>query len=136
MMLYARLVRLLQRRETVLGILIVDDDPRYCTLEAQWLNNDSGVSCIPAGRYRCKRTLSPKFGETFEIEGVPGRSDILFHAGNTNIDTHGCVLLGSSFGEISGLPAVLGSKDAYHRFLKRLAGVQAFTLDIVDSTEL
>ncbi len=135
-MSYARLVRLLQRKETTLGILIIEDDPRYCTLEDQWLNNETGISCIPAGRYTCKRVLSPKFGDTFEIVNVPGRSHILFHAGNTNLDTRGCVILGSSFGEVAGLPAVLGSRDAYHRFIKRLHNVDVFTLDIVDSTEL
>ena len=134
--MYARLVRILERKETTLGVLIIEDDPRYCTLEDAWLNNEIGISCIPCGRYACARVLSPKFGDTFEIKNVPQRSHILFHAGNTNLDTRGCVILGSTFGEVAGVPAVLGSRDAYNRFLKRLQDVDAFTLDVVDSTEL
>ena len=71
---------------------------RLPTAEDDWLDNAARVSCIPAGSYVTRRVTSPKFGETFEVTGVPGRANILFHHGNTEEDTEGCILLGSSFG--------------------------------------
>ena len=80
------------------GIVFVESDPPFAvTLERQWMNNEKGKSCIPTGEYTCKRTFSPKFGSTFEVTGVTGRSAILFHKGNIEDDSHGCILVGESF---------------------------------------
>ena len=113
---------------------------RFPTAEDDWLNNAPGKSCIVAGSYLCRRKVSPKFGETFEVTGVPGRSAILFHGGNTEEDTQGCVLLGSALGSLT-VPdeddaihraiskwAVVGSKIARAKFMAALVGVQSFPL--------
>lgn len=74
------------------------DGVEFCkTLERPWLQNRSEISCIPDGVYKCSPWSSAKFPDTWIIRDVPLRSSVLFHAGNTVQDTHGCVLVGDSF---------------------------------------
>ena len=52
-------------------------------------------TAIPYGRYRVKRTWSPKFERTMMLVcDVPGFVGIRIHAGNSEKDTDGCVLVG------------------------------------------
>lgn len=96
------------------------------TIECPWLDNRRNESCIPVGSYICRRVKSPRFGETFEVTDVPGRSLIRFHRGNAVADSRGCPLLVSYvFGDTG-----FGSRIAVARFMKRLAGVQSFRLFI------
>ena len=77
------------------GRLLVPDHSVLCTCEDDWQANTPGDSCIPAGRYVLERTIYHKHGfPTFEVTGVPGRSRILIHPGNTEEDTAGCILVG------------------------------------------
>lgn len=64
------------------------------TLEPLWKDNEQNISCIPPGIYQVFRHNSPKHGDTLKLLEVPGRSDILVHAGNGPGDTRGCVLVG------------------------------------------
>lgn len=72
------------------------------TLEHAYQDDLPGfVPKIPNGKYLCKRgvhRLASKAHDftTFEITGVPGCTGILFHVGNFNNDSEGCVLLGRS----------------------------------------
>lgn len=104
---------------------------RCKTLELPWLDNKPGESCIPAGKYVCRRVKSSKFGETFQVCDVPGRVGILFHAGNSAPrDTRGCILLGIG-SEISGNNAyLLSSRPAIKTFMQMLEGVETFDLVI------
>ena len=55
----------------------------------------SGKTAIPAGTYKVKKTMSPRFKKVLpEILNVPGFTGVRIHAGNTAIDTDGCLLLG------------------------------------------
>lgn len=112
------------------GVLLWSDVPFAVTLEDPWRENQPFVSCIPKGNYVCKRKISPKFGETFEITSVPGRSHVLFHAGNTHKDTEGCVLLGKEFGPVNGLNGILEPKPAFDLFMAKLKGINQFNLII------
>lgn len=87
------------------------------TLEEPWRNNQRQISCIPEGRYRCKRIMSPKFGNVFEITNVSGRSHILIHKGNTIDDVEGCVLVGNKLGVLGDRWAVLESRGAFDKFM-------------------
>jgi len=53
---------------------------------------------IPAGAYRCGvhgwGNEPVKIKKVWEVLNVPKRSAILFHAGNTDEDTRGCILVG------------------------------------------
>jgi hypothetical protein len=66
--------------------------------------------------------------ETFEITGVSGHSGILFHIGNWNKDSDGCVLLGSGIAQSSQGQMVTGSIQAFHEFMKLLEEQNSFTL--------
>lgn len=97
------------------------------------MDNQQNISCIPAGTYICKRVISPKFGETFEVTYVPGRSHILFHKGNLAEDTHGCIIVGEYFDPLYGEHAVLSSGKAFKEFFAILDGIDEFTLVISSS---
>ena len=112
------------------GVLIDGNQPFAVTLERPWADNQRSVSCIPSGTYTCSRKLSPRFGNTFEITGVPGRSHILFHAGNTAADTEGCVLVAEEFAQLNGRVAVGNSRAGFKELLTKLAGHNSFILQI------
>lgn len=100
------------------------------TLELPWRDNQPQISCIPKGTYTCRRILSPTFGETYQVCDVPGRSGILFHAGNTAKDTHGCILLGAGY-EITGdYYYIESSRAAMKSFRQMLSGIDEFQLEI------
>lgn len=90
------------------------------TLELPWRDNRRGESCIPAGTYQCVWHKSSHFGWTYLVKDVPGRDNILFHAGNFagdvkkgfRSDSEGCILVGKRFGVLAGQDAVLRSRDA------------------------
>lgn len=114
------------------GVLFIDDRLFCLTLELPWRENRPNISCIPTGQYKIKRIHSPKFGNTFEIIDVPGRSEILLHAGNSSRDTRGCVLLGHWYSYLNILPAVMDSRKAFDEFLERVKDADSADLDIVD----
>jgi hypothetical protein len=51
---------------------------------------------------------------------VPGRTAILFHAGNTVGHTAGCILLGSTVGKLKDERAVLNSGETFRQFMDKL----------------
>ena len=114
------------------GVLIYKDKPFALTLELEWKDNKRRKSCIPAGNYKCNRVNSPKFGNTFEITNVPGRSHILFHKGNLDDDTLGCVLVGEQFGDIKGDSGILSSKAGYNEMMGIMKDEMTFRLIVVD----
>ena len=108
------------------GVLFNNGVPFALTLERPWLANMRGRSCIPLGRYIAKRHVSPKFGETFWVQDVPGRSEILFHKGNLQDDTHGCILVGEQFNG----DGIAASKAGFEEFMKLNEGLDEFVLTI------
>ncbi len=74
----------------------------FKTLELPWLNNQRRISCVPAGRYRCVKRKSPRFGHHFHILDVPERDHILIHHGNYYRDTLGCILVGRDLADLDG----------------------------------
>lgn len=130
-----KLVRVAQANDAMMGVLCVQGSPEFVTLEDAWKQNQRQVSCIPAGTYKVLPRKSPKFGPTWQVMDVPGRDHILFHAGNTNKDTHGCILVGLQFGKIGKESAILSSRSAFLRFLDLMKDTPEAELTIVDSTD-
>lgn len=55
-----------------------------------------GETAIPAGTYSVEITWSPRFKRDLPlVKNVPGFEGIRFHAGNTERDTDGCLLVGT-----------------------------------------
>ncbi len=86
---------------------------------------------IPPGVYTCVRGEHVLHNgapfNTFEVTGVAGHAGILFHSGNFNKDSEGCVLLGQSV----LLGAIINSKRAFADFMSLQDGLQTFTLEVV-----
>ena len=92
------------------------------TMERPWLQNKVNVSCIPADTYTIRPVNSPKFGLTYEICDVVGRSKILIHKANRPSELQGCIAPVSTYGVLKGEWAGLSSKVAYDKLMTLLAG--------------
>lgn len=112
-------IRLEKGDDGTFGVLRLDGQVVCVTLEPPDRGNERNRSCIPPGRYRCRRVDSPTFGTTYEVEDVPGRSHILFHMGNVVADTRGCVLLGRHYGKLGEERGVMRSGAAFREFVAR-----------------
>jgi hypothetical protein len=128
------LVRIAQSEQGTFGVLRDGAIPFAVTLEEPWRDNQPSISCIPTGRYVCKRVQSPKFGNTFEVTNVPGRTHILLHKGNLMSDTHGCILVAEEFAGTNAAPMIAFSKRGYDELMAKLAGHDTFDLEIHDAT--
>lgn len=116
------IIRLSETDQGTFGVLRIQKEVFCVTLEPpDWLNSQSR-SCIPAQQYLCRRVKSPKFGATFQVQDVPYRTAILFHAGNRVQDTEGCIILGQHFGKLTGDRAVLNSGNTFESFMEALEG--------------
>jgi hypothetical protein len=124
------LVRQVLSPDGIFGELFTDDGSHV----AVTLEHSYGLQPkLPDGEYQCVRGFHQLQGmhhtfETFEITGVPGHSGILFHTGNFNKDSSGCVLLGLSSG--MNPPMIYSSREAFAGFMKRQVGLSQFTLTV------
>lgn len=114
------------------GVLLYGALPFTLTLEREWLDNKISISCIPEGEYLCKRVNSPRFKNTFEVTDVEGRTHILFHKGNLDDDSHGCILVGEKFGLLSESTGILESRQGFNEFMLLLEDDTEFKLTIVN----
>ena len=100
------------RTDCTLGTVVLPSGRLLRSLENPWLDNRPNISCYPEGAYLCRwleRSGSGKYKRVWHVTDVPGRSGILWHAGNTVDDTLGCTLPGLTHGTLYGKPAVLSS---------------------------
>jgi hypothetical protein len=117
----------------VFGVLWSDDGSFSCqTLEHAYLFHDGILPKLPVGIYICKRGMHQLEGmtkpfETFEITNVPKHTDILFHTGNVNADSSGCVLVGAQRIEDK---EILGSRAAFAALMDHLKYVDTFELAV------
>jgi hypothetical protein len=85
------------------------------------------------GTFTCERgmhqlhSMNSPF-ETFEIMGVKGHDNILFHRGNWQSDSEGCVLLGETSEDSAKGLMVTSSAKTFTKFMNLLEGLQTFTL--------
>lgn len=114
------------------GVIVHNNEAFALSLEREWLDNATGISCIPAGDYICKRVDSPRFKDTFEVTNVKDRTHILFHAGNLDDDSHGCILVGEKFGRVKGSPGIQSSREGFNEFMEIMSNENEFRLIIAD----
>ena len=93
-----------------------------------------GHTAIPAGRYRAKFMMSPKFGRRLlRLIDVPHFIGILFHRGNTINDTDGCILAGDWKPGTNTL--IVGSSTPRENELNQIFAAAADTIP-VNSVEI
>lgn len=119
----------------------------FFTLEHAFLQKDGSYSPKTApGNYNCRNDTGPLHGlhslkngvpfKAFEIENVPPFegipvSGILFHIGNWNQDSEGCVLLGKAIGNMNNGGLMLtNSGIAFGEFMDILNQVDEFNLTV------
>lgn len=135
------LVRRSYRDDGIFGLLTdVFGEEVAMTLEHSYpgANDDQYRSKIPLGNYTCIRGIHQLHNmaqpfTTFEISDIKGHSNILFHWGNYNQDSDGCVLLGESILGIGRRPQMLiNSKIAFIKFMALQDGCFMFNLIVMD----
>lgn len=117
--------------EGTVGSLLVNRVAVCLTLEPNDRddNLEGGNSCIEAQEYRCHLRQTDNHGETYEVLGVPGRSAVLFHTGNRDVDSRGCILTVTTIGDDEEGHQFLGaSRVAYRRFRAALMAANHGTL--------
>ena len=120
--------RTFKGEEYTIGKLYIDDNYFCDTLEDTVRNGVKvyGKTAIPAGKYKVKKTMSPRFQKILpEILNVPGFSGVRIHSGNTAADTEGCLLLGLN----KEKGKVLCSKNAMAFFMDKTPN--EFDIEIV-----
>lgn len=129
-----KLIRTHFNADGIVGTLSNDEgDQVAVTLEHSY----NGRPKLPAGQYLCVRGMhqlhsTPEPFETFEITGVPEHMGILFHWGNWNDDSNGCVLLGRAVCGSEKGTMITSSRATFARFMLDLDGVDTFTLTVED----
>lgn len=103
------------------------DHPTIYTLELPWRDNQTNISCIPKGNYRCAPYTSDKYPDVYQILNVPARTSILFHSGNYPHHTDGCILPGKFL--LTNKPMVTHSKDTID-LIKNITNYEEFDLII------
>lgn len=138
----AVLTRLQSDDKQTLGVFTLFDDTDIVfsakSLELPWLDNQKNISCIPTGRYLCRRRSSQRYGDHFLLselgaEQVEGRKWILIHAGNYSSQIEGCILLGRDHIDINGdgYRDVTSSRNTL-RLLNQSAQGSHFLLEVID----
>ncbi len=130
-----KLVRTAFRPDGIFGRLYNDHGvPLAYTLEHAYAQTDGAwVPKLPNGEYKCVRGVHKLHNlvpfETFEILGVKGHDNILFHAGNFDKDSEGCVLLGQAIvKQADGSEMITNSRHTFQDFMNGLHGVTEFQL--------
>lgn len=111
-------------------------DKTFCTGEHAYQAADgSWQPKIPPGVYTCQRRVSPHFGyDLFWVTNVPMCNWIEIHVGNyPQVDSEGCILMGTSFTLNAPVPMVGNSKIAFSEFMGLQSGQDTFQLTVVDA---
>lgn len=87
------------------------------------------------GEFKCIRGTHCLHGgqpfETFEITGVKGHTGILFHSGNWNKDSDGCVLVGDKLVDSDQGSMVTNSRASFAHLMSLMQSVETFQLMVV-----
>lgn len=130
-----KLIRLVNGADGILSTLQMLDTTPICeTLEHAYPDGLSDwVPKIPNGVYTCVRGEHRLDGmtqdfTTFEITNVPGHTGCIFHCGNKENDSAGCVLLGE-YTNASPL-TIINSRITFEKFMDLQDAVDEFQLTV------
>ena len=117
----------------VLSLLLTEDGSPFCVAIEHAYDDGYGAygPKLPLGNYTCQLGYHclhthPLQFKTYEIEGVPNHTNILFHVGNTQADSDGCVLLGEKFNGMG----VTESRATFDKFMALQNGLYTFSLSV------
>lgn len=104
------------------------------TLELGWKDNQTDISCAPEGIYDLEFEYSDKFRrKLWELKGVPNRSEIKIHIGNSFDQIRGCILLGDMHKNVRGDDSldVRNSRITVERFHRVMEPDTVSTIKII-----
>lgn len=124
-------------KDGIFGKLLHGGTQLAVTLEHAYPDAFTYTPKVPVGIFKCVRGLHQLAGmthpfETFEITGIKGHKNILFHSGNYNLDSSGCALLGQNIAFMADgkTRMITHSQDTFARFMSHLQGVNEFELTV------
>lgn len=123
------IIRFKDFKDWSLGILLVSNKFWYIA-ELPYRGNKRNVSSIPLGLYKCKKqdhvTTKSRY-LAWELESVPGRTDIEIHIGNVpKKDSLGCILIGMDYVD----EGVINSTLAYSEFMKTTQWYESLEIEV------
>lgn len=127
-----KMIRTDYLEDGIFGELEIKENVKLATLERAYPSEHGlWLAKIPEGVYKCIRGYHRLHGMdfdfvTFEITNVPGHSSCLFHWGNKEIDSDGCILLGT----YRNGNLIFKSKIAFETFMTELVGINESELTI------
>lgn len=124
------LIRSRFSKRSTIGRLFIDGKFECWTLEdAVRPEKVQNETAIPAGHYPVRITPSPRFKRDLPlVVGVPGFEGIRIHPGNTDADTEGCILVGTS----AAADRVNESRRAFDALFLKLEVAPRILLSIID----
>lgn len=115
--------------DCTIGKLYVDEKFQCYTLEDCYRQDERriedwkvpGATAIPTGEYSVEITPSQRFERDLPlIKDVPGFEGVRIHAGNSDKDTEGCILVGKTWDGESGF--IGSSRIALEKLMIKLNG--------------
>lgn len=115
----------------IVGTLTINTSFECYTLE----DPDGAKDRIPAGKYTVIIDHSNRFGCLMPHVLGNGQSarGIRIHAGNTEADTEGCILVGCARMKFGKKDGVTGSKVAFKALFAKLQGQDQILLEVVET---
>lgn len=138
--------RFLKTSKSTIGKLYVDGTFECYTLEDTDRNLSSlmtleqikeikiyGNTAIPRGKYALAVQQSPSNGKRyFYLQNVKGYTGVRIEWGNTQMDTLGCILVGTTY----TTDKVNNSVVAYNTLVKKMNATRGHTITIIDENKV
>jgi hypothetical protein len=120
--------RLHRTDNSTIGELTIDGKFECYTLEdVERYAKIKGETAIPKGTYKVIINQSNRFKRLLPLLiGVPNFEGVRIHAGNSNHDTEGCILVGQN----RSVDYITKSRKAFDSLFKKMQGAKNITITI------